>query len=422
MRMVNIVQASKTMKLKPCKVMIIILLQNHPDGLPPSASDIQTAIAADAQQLQIVSTDANGQQNIHILTRPETGWPAGLSAIVDNIPLNQVSLTALSIAYGFEYEYEQKTNMDSSQNESQNLWDKARDFISNGIDYVKHGIIQPVLNVFNPPEYIMGQNRDNNVNIPDAPTPPIAPTSGDGSGIHGSAGDPTEADRTVYSTMEQAAFFAGWRGYWLTSSHMQHYLGNSGDPLDIDVDKLINPEFQLYLDQQFQDEIVGQVEEQIRLNGVDTPTEFEVTTTWWSSDPSYYPSKEDYPDFYYGIGGFSHSQTAYVTVIPNPDGGNPIVTIQYQIHMFDRYNWDAGKSVTIPSANDILPSWVPLNKEWLDDNTILGDYIPDSKMARLHQVGIAQEYELHGSSSTIEIMYEYEVTTDRIVPISTGGR
>ena len=83
--------------------------------------------------------------------------------------------------------------------------------------------------------------------------------------------------------------------------------------------------------------------------------------------------------------------------------------------MFDRYNWDAGKSVTLPSSGN----------QWNDDHTIAGDYIPDTAMGRLHQTGITQEYEMTGSSGAIVTTYRYDPTagqTDAPASGTGGGR
>ncbi|MFE4690340.1 hypothetical protein ACFRH6_09825 [Streptomyces sp. NPDC056749] len=65
-----------------------------------------------------------------------------------------------------------------------------------------------------------------------------------------------------------------------------------------------------------------------------------------------------------------------VTVSPG-DGGKPQVSLDYQVNVWDRYNWDSGKSTTFPG----------------------GVTIPDDDMGRLHKGGFAQEFDLRGSST-----------------------
>jgi WXG100 family type VII secretion target len=248
---------------------------------------------------------------------------------------------------------------------------------------------------------------------PPASSPPGQPGSGDGSGGHGATGPPTGADWETHRTMSSAALLARLRGYDITASHMEHFLGNSGQSLPVDVDRMMGdmPEFRTAVEQQFRQEIWGAAQQEIAARYTGEPLQFQVSTGWRSD---YYPSQDKYPNWYYGVGGFSYSQTAAVTVTPGADGG-PVVTINSQVHMFDRYNWDAGKSVTIPSSG----------VSWIDDRTIAGDYIPDTEMGHLHQTGIAQEYELYGASDVIVTTYPYNPTIkppDAPVPGTGGGR
>jgi hypothetical protein len=196
--------------------------------------------------------------------------------------------------------------------------------------------------------------------------------------------------------MSSAALLARLRGYDITASHIEHYLGNSGQLLPVDLERMMGdmPEFRTAVQQQFQQDIWAAAQREIGARYTGAPVQFQLTTDWRSD---YYPSKDKYPDWYFGVGGFSYSQTAAVTVTPGPDGA-PMVTIRSQVHMFDRYNWDTGKSVTLPSSGI----------GWIDDHTIAGDYVPDTDMGRLHQTGIAQEYELNGSSNITVTTYRYD--------------
>lgn len=55
-----------------------------------------------------------------------------------------------------------------------------------------------------------------------------------------------------------------------------------------------------------------------------------------------------------------------------------------EFHVFDRYNWDKGKSVTI------------------------GPFvITDESLGQLHQAGLAQEYEVNGTSSSTTSSWSY---------------
>ncbi|WP_234433257.1 hypothetical protein [Streptomyces sp. NRRL WC-3549] len=85
-------------------------------------------------------------------------------------------------------------------------------------------------------------------------------------------------------------------------------------------------------------------------------------------------------NWFYAVGSTRSNVTGVVTVVPDADG-RPQVGLDYQANAWDRYNWDESKGVTIA-----LP--------WGSD---MG--IPDGQMARLHTTGIAQEFDMAGSSS-----------------------
>ncbi|MFB7271418.1 hypothetical protein [Streptomyces sp. NPDC056244] len=68
--------------------------------------------------------------------------------------------------------------------------------------------------------------------------------------------------------------------------------------------------------------------------------------------------------------------TGAVTVVPGADG-RPQVTLDYQVNVWDRYNWDAGKATPIGPTT-----------------------VTDADMARLHTTGLAREFDMRGSGST----------------------
>ncbi|MEU0630112.1 hypothetical protein [Streptomyces sp. NPDC005989] len=83
---------------------------------------------------------------------------------------------------------------------------------------------------------------------------------------------------------------------------------------------------------------------------------------------------------FYAVGSTRSDVTGVVTVVPDADG-RPRVGLDHQANAWDRYNWDQDKGVTIglPRGSDMS--------------------IPDGRMARLHTMGIAQEFDMAGSSS-----------------------
>lgn len=81
---------------------------------------------------------------------------------------------------------------------------------------------------------------------------------------------------------------------------------------------------------------------------------------------------------------FSYAYGAEVMV--QDVGGVVTVTINAQIHVFDRYNWDPMKQT---------------------DLHLLGK-VPDSTLGSLHQAGIAHEFEVVGHSNASHKEFRYD--------------
>ena len=107
-----------------------------------------------------------------------------------------------------------------------------------------------------------------------------------------------------------------------------------------------------------------------------------------------YCSKSISADWFYAIGGFTYWVTAEVTLTPAAGGGIQ-ATMVTRLHIFDRYNWDGGKAVTIG-----------------------GITVTDEQLGRLHRVGLAREYEVHGTSSPRTTQW----TVGTASPVTQSGR
>lgn len=109
---------------------------------------------------------------------------------------------------------------------------------------------------------------------------------------------------------------------------------------------------------------------------------------------SFYATKDQSLDWYFALGGFSFSVTGVVMKSATAAGAG---SLKYQVHIFDRYNWDAGKSV------DIGPF-----------------HFEDTELGNLHLKGLAREYHVKGSS---EVNSVGKFTGETVIPPpSTGGR
>ncbi|GAB3577939.1 hypothetical protein GCM10027445_44360 [Amycolatopsis endophytica] len=96
------------------------------------------------------------------------------------------------------------------------------------------------------------------------------------------------------------------------------------------------------------------------------------TSKWYG----HYVSGAESKDWYYAMGGFRYSLTGVATVHPPAEpGGQPEIEVDYRTHVYDRYNWDHGKQTQIGPVT-----------------------ISDDQMQELHRAGVAQEFDIAGSS------------------------
>ncbi|WOI59691.1 hypothetical protein [Streptomyces fradiae] len=200
-----------------------------------------------------------------------------------------------------------------------------------------------------------------------------------GSGPHG-AERPGVDERRTREMMNLIAEAADWKGDNDAARHMAHYLGNSGTPMGLPVDKMMTdvPGFREHVEYSISDHQDGWREQalaEFRNNG-GNPVAMQVETA--NRDFSF--TKDVNENWFYAVGSTRSNVTGVVTVVPD-SSGQPRVSLDYQVNAWDRYNWDQDKGVTID-----LPSGGEMS-------------IPDGQMARLHTTGIAKEFDMAGSSS-----------------------
>lgn len=225
--------------------------------------------------------------------------------------------------------------------------------------------------------------------IPPAPPIPPKPTSGDGAGAFNSK-SPSLGDRATEQVFHRVAAFADASGFDNAAGNMRHFLAGSGDTRAVDPQSMLNdlPGFQTAANDQFNHDVIGAINDKIGKEWNGKPMSFTINTGW----QSHYAGKSDSADWYYGMGGFSFSQTASVSVVPGSDG-RPVVEIDSKLHVFDRYNWDAGKAVTI------------------------GPFVvKDEQLGSLHEAGLAQEFLIAGSSAARRTDYIYKGATSTTLP------
>lgn len=200
--------------------------------------------------------------------------------------------------------------------------------------------------------------------------PPPPPDKGSGDY---NTREATDEDRAIKNKM---GFFAmgspAVLGGPQSAKHMLHYLSNTGEPLDIDVDALMGdlPDMNRNVEAQMAENAPNwEAQALAEYERTGKPVKYVQQTGWqgWTAEKD--------PDWYHAVGSFHYNTVAQVEVVPGPDG-EPKTTIRYQTHVYDRYNWDANKATPVPAMGNVS----------------------DAQMARLHQSGQAKEYDMGGQS------------------------
>lgn len=160
------------------------------------------------------------------------------------------------------------------------------------------------------------------------------------------------------------------------ADNLDHFLDNNGEPLEQDVDQML--EDVPGLDSQAAAEradVAADAVEDAKKRGITGPVTYPVSTPW----EGYYIGRDQSADWFFASGGMEYSQTGSVTVYPPTEPGGPYryemnTTVNYQ----DQYNWDGSKETGIGPFT-----------------------VSDSQLAALHRAGIAKEFEMYGESSSM---------------------
>ncbi|MGA5001157.1 hypothetical protein ACPCB7_24360 [Streptomyces arboris] len=160
---------------------------------------------------------------------------------------------------------------------------------------------------------------------------------------------------------------------------MDHYLRGLGTDLDLDVDRMLTDDAAL---RQTAEHAIADEREKWRKQALD---EFQkaggrpVALPEETSPQSYTHTDRNW---YLAVGSGMTNTTGTVTVVPGDDG-KPRVSLDYQVNVWDRYNWDPGKNTPIGPTE-----------------------VTDADMARLHST--AQDWP---ESSTCEAADRCSITT-----------
>lgn len=234
--------------------------------------------------------------------------------------------------------------------------------------------------------------------IPTDVTDPIAPgleipdaQKGDGAGEYDSevAGLAAHAQKAVWRMVATAAAQGGMPN---AGAHMHHYLDNSGSLLVLRLDDALqdDPTYQETLDRY----IYQQLDIGVR-GAMSAPDEAAQWGFDLTKNTEHYFESANTRDWYYAVGGHTTWCDGWYTYTPGADGTGTL-TMDLNLYLFDRYNWDGTKEV------ELLDN-TPL------DNTLLDVTVTDDQLGQLHRQGVAQEFEMYGDTHR-------QVETQIIVP------
>ncbi|GHF45761.1 hypothetical protein GCM10010218_28710 [Streptomyces mashuensis] len=183
---------------------------------------------------------------------------------------------------------------------------------------------------------------------------------------------PGKHDYWVLAQANAMSVGGDFKGYTDAARNMDHYLRGTGTPIELDVDRMLTD------DQALRACAQGTLAENAaewRQKGLE---EFEKS----GGRPVVIPVESERGKYkhrdlnwFYAVGSANANTTGVVTVVPGEDG-KPKVSLDYQVNVWDRYNWDPGKSTKVGPTT-----------------------MTDADMARLHTTGLAKEYDMRGSGS-----------------------
>lgn len=213
----------------------------------------------------------------------------------------------------------------------------------------------------------------------DRRTPPSLGRS-DGSGEWGQE----DAGITDYANREfwyQVANMAEALDLTNAARHMRHYLDNTGATLDVDVNVCLRDSQALEL--RFEDEIAtAKVDAETMMQGKDMAKANSFSLV--GQKKNHYFQKSENEDWFFAIGGCTYWYTADVVYTPGDANAPGTLDMTIKLHLFDNYNWDQGKAVTIA-----------------------GITVRDEQLGRLHKVGLAKEYSITGESSERSLSWNH---------------
>ncbi|MER6009411.1 hypothetical protein [Streptomyces bluensis] len=180
--------------------------------------------------------------------------------------------------------------------------------------------------------------------------------------------EPTAKDRQVHNQLNNvAAYFATVKGWPTAAGLIKHYLDGSGRPVEVEPQQM--------MDQipAFREDVDGTLDDDVRKRG-DGP----FTTEWSSTAPD--PADGDRSmEWYYALNHFQYR------LVGEKEGGE----ITYRVEVRKRYDWG------VPSEHRATVSGGGPGPMGMD--------LEQADIAHLHSSGMAQDFDVSGSSDEMTV-------------------
>ncbi|APE20418.1 hypothetical protein vnz_04970 [Streptomyces venezuelae] len=153
--------------------------------------------------------------------------------------------------------------------------------------------------------------------------------------------DPTPRDVQFHALALGLATVGDNTGETGASRNMLHYLRGTGETLDVDVNRMLHDDAKFRSDieeihiARNQEEWRRKALAEFEKAGGDKPVTIPVESHQYGGTFT----KDT--DWYHALGSHQQTISGMVTVRPG-EGGKPDVSLDYQVNVWDRYNWDKG--------------------------------------------------------------------------------
>ena len=177
----------------------------------------------------------------------------------------------------------------------------------------------------------------------------------------------TSDDDDNYSDKRALVSKGRFFGYNHAADFLSHFLSNSGADMHVDPSLMLKeiPAFRVRNDDDYRRNILGAAVRAIRRDYHGQAIKIVIPGRWNAAAAAG-------GDWYYAMHQFDFVNAAVVQVVPAANGRIDI-SIDAKLYVYDKYNWDPNKQARVGYFG-----------------------IDDEEMARLHQVGLAREYEVKG--------------------------